>query len=118
LMLMTDKKKEKDDIEASLIQEETRISSIVEKYNEELLAEMSGKPYLLVLATLHEVDREGGKSKLAAQLNWRSNIDARTEGRSQKDVEAGKVMMKFLIERLDEVVNHPEGGIKKKYKMD
>ena len=114
-MFMADKKKEQEELEASLREEEERISKIVDKYNTELISEMSGKPYLLVLATLHEVEREGGKSKLAVQWNWRSNIDARTDGRPGTDIEAGTVLMKFLTERLDDVVNHPEGGIKKKY---
>lgn len=115
---MADKKKDKEELDASLREEEARISKLVDKFNDQLLVETSGKPYLLVLATLHEVDREGEKSKLATQWNWRSNIDARTEGRPEKDIEAGKNMMKFLSERLMDVVNHPEVGIKKKYRFD
>lgn len=107
----------KEDITAKLTEDEAKIASIVDKFNEELIKEMEGKPYLLVLATLHEVDREGDKSKLATQWNWRSNIDAREEGRSEKEIEAGRVMMKFLVERLKDVVEHPEGGIRKKYKL-
>ncbi|MCX6773215.1 MAG: hypothetical protein NTV88_05635 [Candidatus Micrarchaeota archaeon] len=115
---MADKKKDKEELDASLHEEEIKISEIVNRFNTELISEMNGKPYLLVLATLHEVGREGGKSKLATQWNWRSNINASTEGRPEKDVEAGKIMMKFLTERIPDVVNHPEGGIKKKYNLD
>ena len=110
---MAEKRSEKE-----LREEEAKIAGIVDTFNNELIVEMAGKPYLLILATLHEVDREGDKSKLATQWNWRSNIDSRTEGRPQKDIEAGKTMMKFLVERLPEVVDHPEGGIKKRYKLD
>lgn len=106
--------KEDDAIRAN----EEKIRALVDKFNNELIVEMDGKPYLMVLATLHEIGRDGGKSKLATQWNWRSNIDPREEGRSKKEVETGRIMMKFLTERLKDVVDHPEGGLKKKYKLD
>jgi hypothetical protein len=99
-------------------EEEEKIRKLVDGFNEQLVKEMEGKPYLMVLATLHEIDREGGKSKLATQWNWRSNIDPREEGRSEKEIETGRIMMKFLADRMKDVVESPEGGIKAKYKLD
>ena len=107
--------KRKDD---EITQEEEKIRKLVDEFNGQLVKDMDGKPYLMVLATLHEIDREGGKSKLATQWNWRSNIDPREEGRNEKEIETIRVMMKFLVDRMKDVVGSPEGGIKKKYKLD
>ena len=116
---MADKKGDaKADLTKRLEEQEQRLNTFVDKVNGELLVEMDGKPYLLILATLHEVDREGGKSRMAAQWNWRSNIDPREEDRPKKDVEVSRTLMKFLTERLNDVLDHPEGGIRKKYKLD
>ena len=104
--------------EHEIRKDEEKIKEIVDRFNGELVREMEGKPYLMVLATLHEIEREGEKSKLAAQWNWRSNIDPREEGRQKKDIEASRVMMKFLVERLNDVVENQDGGLKKKYKLD
>lgn len=113
VILMASKREDEE-----IKKDEEKIRGIVDRFNGELIKEMEGKPYLLVLATLHEIEREGGKSKLAAQWNWRSNIDPREEGRPKKEIETGRVMMKFLTERLKDVVESPEGGIRKKYKLD
>ena len=107
-------KREENEIRA----DEARIKEIVDRFNAELIREMEGKPYLMVLATLHEIEREGEKSKLAAQWNWRSNIDPREEGRPKKEIDASRVMMKFLTERLKDVVDSPDGGLKSKYKLE
>ncbi|VVC00301.1 Uncharacterised protein [uncultured archaeon] len=116
---MADKKNETDaDIQKALAEDEEKIRKLVEETNEKFLKEMDGKPYLFVVSTLHEVGRDGDKSRLAAQWNWRSNIDSREEGRAKKEVETGRTLMKFLSDRLNEVVNHPEYGIKKKYKIE
>ena len=96
-------------------EEEERLRKIIDGANEKLLKETDGKPFLLALITLHEVGREGGKSKLAPQWNWRSNIDSRKEGRAQKDIDAGKTLMGFMVEQLQAIADHPENGIKKKY---
>lgn len=104
--------------EKKIREEEERLKKIVDEANEKLLKETDGKPYLLVLATLHEIDREGNKSKLASQWNWRTNIDSRREGRTDKELEASKTLMKFLVDQLKSVAEHPESGIKKKYGLD
>lgn len=104
--------------EKKIREEEEKLRKIVDEANEKLLKETEGKPYLLVLTTLHEVDREGSKSKLAAQWNWRTNINSRKEGRSEKEVEAAKTLIGYLIEQLKNVADHPESGIKKKYGLD
>ena len=101
--------------EKRLGEEEAKLRKVAEEANAKLLKEADGKPYLLVLVSLHEVDNEGGKSRLAPQWSWHSNIDSRKEGRSQKDIEGGKTLMKFMIEQLKSLPEHPENGIKKKY---
>jgi len=100
-----------------LEEEEKKITKLMDEMNERLSGEFGGKPYLLVLETLHEIDREEGKSKIAAQWSWRSNIDSRTEGRSAKDVEASRTLMGFLADQLRGVVEHSEHGIAKKYRL-
>ncbi len=101
--------------EKKITEEEERVRKIVDEANEKLMKESDGRPYLLVLTTLHEVDRTGDKSKLAAQWNWRSNIDSRLEGKSEKEAEAAKTLVGFLVEQLRAVAEHPENGIRKKY---
>jgi len=104
--------------EKKIREEEERLKKIVDEANEKLLKETDGKPYLLVLATLHEIDREGNKSKLASQWNWRTNIDSRKEGRNEKELDASKTLMRFLMDQLKSVADHPESGIRKKYGLD
>ena len=104
--------------EKKIREEEERLKKIVDEANEKLLKETDGKPYLLVLATLHEVDRTGDRSKLAAQWNWRTNIDSKKEGRSEKEIEAAKTLVGYLVEQLKNVAEHPESGIKKKYGLE
>ncbi len=98
-----------------LADEETRMRKIMEEANDKLLKESEGRPYLSVLIALHEIDREGGQSRLAPQWNWHSNINTKKEGRNEREVEAGKTLMKFMLEQLKAVSEHPENGIKKKY---
>jgi hypothetical protein len=107
VILMADEKK--------ITEEEEKVRKIVDEANEKLMKETDGKPYLLVLTTLHEIDRVGEKSKLAAQWNWRSNIDSRLEGMKENEAEAARTLMGFLVEQLRAVAEHPENGIRKKY---
>ena len=100
-----------------IAEDEQNVAKLAEEINRILDSGLGGKPYLFVLETLHELDREGNKSKLSAQWGWRSNIDARVDGKSAKEVEAARSMMSFLAERLKDVVSHPEFGIAKKYKL-
>ena len=101
--------------EKRLGEEEAKLLKVMEEANGKLLKEADGKPYLLVLVSLHEVDKEGGKSRLAPQWTWHSNINSRKEGRSQKDIDGGKTLMKFMLDQLKAIPDHPENGIKKKY---
>ncbi len=112
---MAEKKASEARSPEEIAKDEAKIKEMIEKFNEQLLVEMNGKPYLLVLSTLHEISREGDESKLAAQWNWRSNINASEEGRSKKEVETSRTLMKYLSERLHDVVNNPTMGLKKKY---
>lgn len=109
MIFMIDKKKLEED--------EKKIGELMDRINALVLEEVKDKPYLLVLSTLYEVDREGDKSKIAAQWNWRSNIDPRTEGRKESDIEAGKTMMRLLVEQLKDVSDRPKIGIKTHYKL-
>jgi hypothetical protein len=100
-----------------IAEEEEKISKLVDKLNAEVSQGAGGRPYLLVLATLFEVEREGDKSKIAGQWNWRSNIDSRTEGRKPQDIETGKRMMQLLVDQLSDITQRPQGGIKTHYKL-
>ena len=104
--------------EKRLEQEEEKIKKVMEEANGRLLKEADGKPYLMVLVSLHEVEREGGKSRLAPQWTWHSNIDSRNEGRTKKEIEAGKSLMNFMLEQLKAIPDHPQNGIKKKYGLE
>lgn len=97
--------------------EEEAVAALVDEFNSKLTSEMKGRPYLLVLSTLYEVEREGNKSKIAAQWNWRTNIDSRTGGRKESDIETGRKMMLLLIDQLKDVVERPKNGLKDRYKL-
>ena len=100
-----------------LVEDEKKVGELVDKLNGEISLEVNGRPYLLVLATLYEVERDGNKSKIAAQWNWRSNIESRTEGRKESDIEAGKKLIQLLVDQLTDVAERQEGGIKKHYRL-
>lgn len=95
--------------------DEERIKGIVDTFNDELVARLEGRPYLMVVVTLHEMERKGDTSSLGASWNWRSNVDARQEGRGEKEIGISRDLMKFLAGQLPAVVEHPEWGLKKKY---
>lgn len=100
-----------------IIEDEKRVKKLFDEFNDKLITEVKGRPYLLVLATLYEVERQGDSSKMAGQWNWRSNIYDKEEGRKKVDIEAGRKMMGVLVEQLDDAVNRDEIGVKKKYKL-
>ncbi|MCX8174921.1 MAG: hypothetical protein N3E51_01825 [Candidatus Micrarchaeota archaeon] len=95
--------------------DEKKINELVAKIHGEIDEAMDGRPYLFVLACLHEIDRVGAESRLAAQLNWRCNIDPRTSGRHPAEVEASRRLAKFLADQLERAAGDPESGSKKKY---
>jgi hypothetical protein len=98
-------------------EDEEKVSALVTEFNAKLATEMKDRPYLLVLSTLYEVEREGNQSKIAAQWNWRSNIDSRTEARKATDIETGKRMMQLLIDQLKDIVERPKDGLKERYHL-
>lgn len=89
--------------------EENRLGEIVTKLHGQLADEMKGRPYLMVVTTGYEIGKDGEKSLMAAQWAWRSNVYL------CKD--EGKAIMGFLVGQLSEAAEHPEGGIKKQYKL-
>lgn len=104
---MIDKKKIEED--------EEEVRKIVDEFNDKLIKAANRRPYLLVLATLYEVDREGGKSKIAGQWNWRSNVNSEEAGRKKEDVDIGKQMVSLLADQLKDAVERPKVGVREKY---
>lgn len=98
-------------------QEERRMADLADRINKLIMEEAKGRPYLFVMSTLFEVDREGDKSKIAAQWNWRSNVASKEEGRPKDSVENAKKMVNLLIEALTDVANRPQTGIKAHYNI-
>ncbi len=95
--------------------DEEKVRKIVDEMNEKLIGQVKGRPYLLVVSTLYEVSREGDKSKVGAQWNWRSNIKSEAAGRSKDDIETGQTLMKLLVDQLKDVAERPGIGIRDKY---
>ena len=85
-----------------------KLAELLEKFDGEFLKEMAGRPYLLVATSGYEIGRDGEKSTLASQWSWRSNVLIGTEDSDK--------MAEFLANQLKEVSDHPEYGVKKKYK--
>jgi len=85
-----------------------KIAELLEKFDKEFLKEMAGRPYLLVATSGYEIGRDGDKSTLASQWSWRSNVLVGTPDSDK--------MAEFLANQLKEVADHPEYGVKKKYK--
>ncbi len=101
---MAEEKKEKKK------HDENTLGKIVDKMNGQMADEMEGRPYLFVVATGYELEKEGDTSKFAPQWSWRTNVYLGKED--------GKKLMVFLSNQLQEVVEHPERGVKKQYKLD
>ncbi|MCX8196739.1 MAG: hypothetical protein N3G80_00250 [Candidatus Micrarchaeota archaeon] len=99
----------------ALAEEETKLRRLFDEAEKKLLEGMDGKPYLIVLVGLHEIERENDKSKLAAQWEWRSNIRIDYDRMTAQQTEVAKKLASFAVQQLEEVINHPEAGIKKKY---
>ncbi|MFA6328082.1 MAG: hypothetical protein WCY41_01405 [Candidatus Micrarchaeia archaeon] len=85
-----------------------KLAELLEKLDKEFMKEMAGRPYLLVATSGYEIGRDGDKSTLASQWSWRSNVLVGSE-------EGGK-MADFLAGQLKDVADHPEYGVKKRYK--
>ena len=90
--------------------DEKKLGELVEKINKELASGLKGRPYLLAITSGYELEQVKGKSRLAAQWSWRSNVIV---GSGE-----GSKMMDFLSQQLQDVVGHPEAGIKAKYKPE
>ena len=99
--------KKKDEKKADFAND-NKLAELLEKVDKEFLKEMAGRPYLLVATSGYEIGRDGEKSTLAQQWGWRSNVLIGTE-------DSGK-MADFLANQLKEVADHPEYGVKRKYK--
>jgi len=102
---MADKKKEEKKIDFA---NDDKLAKLLEKFDKEFNKEMAGRPYLLVATSGYEIGRDGEKSTLASQWSWRSNVLIGTEDSDK--------MTDFLANQLKEVSDHPEYGVKKKYK--
>jgi len=98
-------------------EDEKKLAETLDSANRLLAEQIKGRPYLLVLATLYEVDRSGDKSKVAGRWSWRSNIISKTEGRRKEDVENGKAFMRLLVEQLKDAAERPGIGIKARYEL-
>ena len=102
---MADKKKEERKIDFA---NDDKLAKLLERLDKEFLKEMAGRPYLLVATSGYEIGKDGDKSTLAAQWSWRSNVLIGTEDSDK--------MAEFLAGQLKDVSDHPEYGVKKKYK--
>ena len=99
------KKKEEKRIDFA---NDKKLAELLEKFDKEFQKEMAGRPYLLVATSGFEIGRDGDKSTLASQWSWRSNVLVGTEDSDK--------MAEFLANQLREVSDHPEHGVKKRYK--
>jgi len=99
------KKKEEKKIDFA---NDKKLSELLEKFDGEFMKEMAGRPYLLVATSGYEIGKDGDRSTLASQWSWRSNVLVGTED-SEK-------MADFLANQLKDVSDHPEYGVKRKYK--
>ena len=88
--------------------EEKKLGKLLEKLDAEFAREMGGRPYLLVATTGYTVEQEGDKATLAAQWSWRSNVRIGTEDSER--------MAEFLANQMKDVAEHPEYGVRKRYK--
>ncbi|MFA6907978.1 MAG: hypothetical protein WC263_04080 [Candidatus Micrarchaeia archaeon] len=99
------KKKEEKKIDFA---NDDKLAKLLEKFDKEFAREMAGRPYLLVATSGYEIGKDGDKSTLASQWSWRSNVLIGTEDSDK--------MADFLAGQLKDVSDHPEYGVKKKYK--
>ncbi|MCX6769261.1 MAG: hypothetical protein NT051_01125 [Candidatus Micrarchaeota archaeon] len=105
---MAEEKKKKDK-EGMVLKStgEQRLHEIVTELDSQLRKEMGTRPYLITVTTGYEIGKDGGKSVLAAQWSWRSNVIV--EGTDSE------TLIGFLTGQLKDAVENPENGIKKKY---
>jgi hypothetical protein len=102
---MADKKKDEKKTDFA---NDKKLSELLERLDKEFLKEMAGRPYLLVATSGYEIGKDGDKSTLASQWSWRSNVLIGTEDSDK--------MAEFLAGQLKDVSDHPEYGVKKRYK--
>jgi len=105
---MADKKKEAKEEAKTEFPDEKKLGQLVEKFDAELRKELAGRPYLLAVASGYVMGSEGDKATLAAQWSWRSNVLIGTEDSDK--------MAEFLAGQLKDVADHPEYGVRKKYR--
>ena len=98
------KKTDKDSVEFA---GDESLTELIDKANTVLLNGMAGRPYMLVVTSGYEIGRDGEKHTLSSQWSWRSNVFINTKESAH--------LADFLASQLKDVVDHPEGGIKKKY---
>ncbi|MCX8195020.1 MAG: hypothetical protein N3G22_02850 [Candidatus Micrarchaeota archaeon] len=98
-------------------EDERKLAEVLNKANELLAEHIKERPYLLVLSTIYELEREGNKSKIAGQWNWRSNVDARQEGVGELEKENRRKVVKLLVEQVQDALERKEIGVKAKYKL-
>ncbi len=96
-------------------EDEEKMTKLVDELNRKIMEQVDGRPYLLVLSSLYEIERQEGKSKVAGQWNWRSNIKSADEGRSKENIETGKQLMSLLVDQIGDSVDRKEIGINERY---
>lgn len=89
--------------------EQKKLGELVEKVNKELQIELKGKPYVIVIASCYEIGHTEDRSELGPLWGWGSNVLV-----GSKD---GPSVAKFLGDQLKDVVNDPQSGINKAYKI-
>ncbi|MFA6214295.1 MAG: hypothetical protein WC717_03390 [Candidatus Micrarchaeia archaeon] len=106
MVFMADNRKK--DEKKDEISGDNKLAVLLEKLDKEFLKEMAGRPYLLVATSGYEIGRDGDRATLAAQWSWRSNV---LVGKEDSDK-----MAEFLANQLKDVSEHPEYGVKRKYR--
>lgn len=102
---------------AKIKEDEEKMAKLVDELNAKIMENVNGRPYLLVLASLYEMERQEGKSKVAGQWNWRSNIMSKEEGRGKDAIETGKQLMSLLTDQITDALDRKEVGVKERYKL-
>ena len=108
---MADKKNkaEKNESKEQTYADEKKLGEALTRLNEEFSKEMKTRPYLIAIASGYEIKKEGEVSQFAPQWAWRSNVFVENEG--------GKKVVEFLASQLEDVLENPERGVKKQYKL-
>jgi len=102
-------KAEKNEAAEQAYSDEKRLGEALTRLNEEFSKEMKARPYLIAVASGYEIKKEDDLSQFAPQWAWRSNVYVNNEG--------GRKVVEFLAGQLADIVEHPERGVKKQYKL-